>query len=64
MVSIAIHAGLPAVAARHGFAALKDFSKQSYVKDVSVLCNRGLVIGLARKLVTIFQPIVLSRIVY
>lgn len=36
VVSIAIHAGLPAVAARHGFAALKDFAKQGFAKDVSI----------------------------
>ena len=35
VVSIAIHAGLPAVAVRHGFAGLKDLAKQSYLKEVS-----------------------------
>ena len=35
MVSIAIHAGMPAVAVRHGFAALKDLSKPHQTKDVS-----------------------------
>ena len=29
LVSIALHAGMPAVAVRHGFAALKDFSQTS-----------------------------------
>lgn len=36
VVSIAIHAGLPAVAVRHGYAALKDLSKQpNYLNEVS-----------------------------
>ena len=38
IVSIAIHAGMPAVAVRHGFAALKDFTKHSnQYKTVSSL---------------------------
>ena len=34
IVSIAIHAGMPAVAIRHGFAALQDFEKVPNVKMV------------------------------
>ncbi len=32
LVSIAIHAGMPAVAVRHGFAALKDLSKHPFIE--------------------------------
>ena len=36
VVTIAIHAGMPAVAVRHGFAALKDYNKEhTNCKDVS-----------------------------
>ena len=37
IVSIAIHAGMPAVAIRHGFAALQDFKKVPNVKMVGSL---------------------------
>jgi len=34
VVTIAIHAGMPAVAVRHGFTALKDFTKMRSYKEV------------------------------
>lgn len=34
IVSIAIRAGMPAVAIRHGFAALQDLGKTPHAKNV------------------------------
>ncbi len=36
VVTIAIHAGMPAVAVRHGFTALKDYIKMRNFKEVCV----------------------------
>ena len=43
IVSIAIRAGMPAVAIRHGFAALQDLGKMPHAKNVRLSISSAMV---------------------
>lgn len=54
IVSIAIHAGMPAVAIRHGFAALKDLVKL-HVRILCVCLRHCRVLGIIRINICLFN---------
>ena len=60
IVSIAIHAGMPAVAIRHGFAALKDLVKL-HVRILCVQCVTDMFLALSGQ---VFACSITKRIFY